>query len=226
LIAAAHGNHLDVVKLLVSKGANVNMADHKYGATALRYAVRFQNLEMARYLLEQGARINVQDKHGNLLVEYAIMDAPPEDARVLALLLEKGGDAAAVSRTGSPLVAVTVQQGKPAALALLLTGYKADPNSRLAGERGGAILALAAANSHADGTRMVKLLLEAGANPWVKYGPADVINTLRASKEAYGQSSGLPPHIKAAQDRMLRVIDENIALLQDARHRVPKPAGF
>jgi tetratricopeptide (TPR) repeat protein len=226
LIASAHGNHLDVVQMLVARGANVNAADLKYGSTALFHAVRYQNLEMARYLVDQGARINLEDKHGKLLVEYAVMDAKPDDARVLKLLLEKGGDADAVTRTGSPLVAVAVVQGKPAALELLLRQYKADPNARMAGERGDPVLALAAANSHADGTRMMKMLLEAGANPWVKYGGGDVIDSLSGSKEAYTVAGDLPPQIKAANAGILRAIDANIAMLQEARRGVPKPARF
>lgn len=226
LIASAHSNHLEVVRMLVAKGANVNVVDLKYGATALRYAVRFQNLDMARLLLEHGARVNVEDKHGKLLVEYAIIDAKPNDARVLQLLLEKGGDADAVSRTGSPLVAVAVVAGNPAALELLLGRYKADPNVRLSGERGDPILSLAAAQSHADGTRMVGMLLQAGANPWVRYGGSDLINSLRGSKEAYAHAGDVPLKVKAAQTAMLREIDASIALLEEARRRVPKPARY
>lgn len=226
LIASAHSNHLEVVKMLVAKGANVNVVDLKYGAAPLLYAVRFQNLDMVRHLLDHGARVNVEDKRGKLLVEYAIMDAKPDDARVLKLLLEKGGDAEAITRTGSPLVAVAVVQGKPAALELLLRQYKADPNARTAGERGDPILALAAANTHVDGTRMVETLLEAGANPWVKYRGSDVINSLNGSKEAYARAQEVPPHVKAAHVRILHATEANIALLQAARRKVPKPAGY
>jgi tetratricopeptide (TPR) repeat protein len=226
LIASAHGNHLEVVKMLVEKGANVNAVDLKYGSTALFYAVRYQNLDMVRYLLERGARINLEDRHGKLLLEYAIIDSKPADAGVLKLLLEKGGDAAAVTRTGSALVAVAVMQGKPAALELLLRQYKADPNARVAGGRSDPILAPATANSHSDGSLMVRILLEAGANPWVKYGGRDVIDSLNDSKQVYAAAGDQPPPIKAAHGRILRAIDANISMLQDARRKVAKPAGF
>jgi ankyrin repeat protein len=222
LIASAHSDHAELVKLLVEKGANVNAVDLKYGSTALFYAVRHQNLALVRYLLERGARINLEDRHGKLLLEYAIADAKPADASVLKALLDKGGDHEALTRAGSPLVAVAVMQGKPAALELLLRQYRADPNARLGGARGNPILALAAANSHTDGGKMVRALLAAGANPWVKYGTSDVLHSLRASKEAYPSAAQL----RGPEAAIVRAIEANISLLEDARQRVPKPAGF
>lgn len=226
LIASAHSNNLDMVKLLAAKGANVNVADPRYGNTALFYAVRFQNLEMVRFLVDHGSRINLQDKRGNLLVEYAIADAKPHDARVLQLLLEKGGDAEAVNAKGSPLAAIAVMQGKPAALALLLSKYKADPNTRLGGDRGDPLLALAALNTHADGNEMVKMLLDAGANPWVKARGVDVMQSLARSKEYYPISGDMPPKIRAAHEAMLRASDATVAMLKQARLKTAKPAGF
>jgi tetratricopeptide (TPR) repeat protein len=217
LINSANGNHVDLVKMLVEKGANVNATDTKYGSTALLYAVRNQNVEVVRYLLEHGARVNLQDKQGKLLVEYAIVDAKPSDASVLALVLEKGGDADAITREGSPLIAVAVQQGKPAAVELLLRRYKADPNASTRGARSMRVLALAAANSHADGTQMVKTLLQAGANPWVKYGGQDVIDSLKGQQDAFGP--GMPPD-------MAHAIEANITMLEEARRKVARPAGF
>jgi len=219
LINSANGNHFDVVKLLLEKGANVNAVDTKYGSTALLYAVRNQNFEVVRYLLERGARVNLQDKHGRLIVEYAIVDAKPADASVLAALLEKGADADAITREGSPLIAVAVQQGKPAAVELLLSRYKADPNARTGGARGMPILALAAASSHADGNQMVKTLLQAGANPWVKYGGQDVMNSLKVVREPLAPGAQRPPG-------MVRAAEANIAMLEEARRRVAKPADF
>lgn len=226
LIASAHSNNLDVVKSLIAKGANVNAADPKYGSTALFYAVRFQNLEMVRFLVDHGARVNLQDKRGNLLVEYAIVDAKPHDARVLQLLLDKGGDAEAINARGAPLAAVAVMQGKPAALALLLSKYEADPNTRLGGDRGDPLLALAALNTHADGNEMVKMLLDAGANPWVKARGMDVVDLVARGKESFPVSNAMPPQIRAAHEAISRASDATVAMLKQARLTNAKPAGF
>src|SRR5205085_1250730 len=68
LINSANSNHVELVKMLVGRGANVNAVDVKYGSTALLYAVRNQNLDLVRYFLSHGARVNLKDKHGRLLV--------------------------------------------------------------------------------------------------------------------------------------------------------------
>jgi len=226
LLAASQNNHPDTVRTLVEHGANVNIADHKYGSTPLRYAVRAQNPAMVEYLLQHGARVNVEDKRGTLILEYAIVDAKANDVRVLKLLLENGGDAQAVSRRGSPLIAVAVLRTNPAAVALLLQHYQADPNARIAGEQSEPVLARAALASHEDGTRVVKLLLDAGANPWVKVGGVDVVSQLEGTKEAFRPMPDQPPNIRAGNKRIQREADKTMAMLREARKKIPKPAGF
>lgn len=227
LVAAAHGKHLDVVKMLVAKGANVNSSDRRYKTTAIFYAVRYQDLEMVRFLVENGARINIEDGHRKLLVEYAIMDAKPGDLSILRYLLGRGIDPMATTRTGSPLIAVAILHGNYAALELFLKQYKADPNTTTGGELGGApILALAATQAHASGGAMVKMLLDAGANPWVKHGRSDVLYSLNGAKEAFAGASGAPPSIREANAKIVRAVDEAMAMILKARQSVPKPADF
>ncbi|MEO8719064.1 MAG: ankyrin repeat domain-containing protein [Burkholderiales bacterium] len=226
LISSVRGNHLDVAKALVAAGANVNAVERKFGGSALYYAVRFQNLDMVRFLVEHGARINMQDKYGNLIVEYAIVDAKRDDAKVLELLLANGGDANAVTSRGAPLVSIAVLNTNPAAVALLLGRYDADPNSRLSGEHGDPILALAARSAHADGVRVVRLLLDAGANPWVKAGGVDVVSSINNVKEAFAAPANAQSKFKAAEQAMAQASDAIVAMLTDARRKTPKPAGF
>jgi len=227
LIASAHGKHLDVLKMLVAKGANVNATDRRYKTTAIFYAVRYQDLEMVRFLVENGARINIEDGHRNLLVEYAIMDAKPGDVSILRYLLGRGIDPMATTRTGSPLIAVAILNGNYAALELILKQYKADPNTKTGGELGGApILALAVMQGHASGGAMVKMLLDAGANPWVKYGGSDVLYSLNGAKEAFAGVSGVPASVREANARIVRAADEAMAMILTARQSVPKPADF
>ena len=65
LMAAAASGSLENVKLLVEAGARVNQAMSS-GATALSFAVTNNHLEVARYLISQGADVNVYggDAHG------------------------------------------------------------------------------------------------------------------------------------------------------------------
>jgi outer membrane protein assembly factor BamB len=53
---AAERGHLDVVRLLVERGADVNVTDSFYGSRPLDFALRGGHLEIALYLLERGSR--------------------------------------------------------------------------------------------------------------------------------------------------------------------------
>lgn len=89
LPVAANHNDLDLVKLYLAFGANVNTADSStMKSTALHYAVRNDNLVMAGYLLAHRANPNVTDWHGKTPLFYALKDAR---ARAIADLLRKHG---------------------------------------------------------------------------------------------------------------------------------------
>lgn len=53
LMGAVQGEHVEVIKVLLSSGANVN-AKNRYGHTALTYAERGRNEEIIRILKEAG----------------------------------------------------------------------------------------------------------------------------------------------------------------------------
>lgn len=53
---AVWARHLDVVKLLLDRGARLDIPDTIYGATPLRWAVYGQRIEIADYLRERGAQ--------------------------------------------------------------------------------------------------------------------------------------------------------------------------
>lgn len=55
-----HSERLDIVELLIEKGAKVN-AKTKYNWTPLIYATRLGNLNIVKLLIEKGAEVNVKD---------------------------------------------------------------------------------------------------------------------------------------------------------------------
>lgn len=57
LMWSAVMNHLDVVKLLVDSGANVNIGRNKDGETALMFASFKGHKEVVQYLTEKGANV-------------------------------------------------------------------------------------------------------------------------------------------------------------------------
>ncbi len=70
LIKAIESNDIKLVKLIVSKGGNVNFIS-KYGYTPLMAAIN--NLEITKYLIENKARVNLYNpKYNQNLLSYAI----------------------------------------------------------------------------------------------------------------------------------------------------------
>ena len=93
--AAAYSSK-DVVKYLVSKGANVNAEtddndeiDYDYGRTPLICAARHNLAEVFEYLISQGANDKVKDEYGNSLFCVAIVSG---NKGVVQYLAERGAE--------------------------------------------------------------------------------------------------------------------------------------
>lgn len=64
LMAAAVTGHVEVAKLLLSRGADVNAVSRPSGITALLGASNKGHLEMVEFLISRGAIVNVEDRDG------------------------------------------------------------------------------------------------------------------------------------------------------------------
>ncbi len=84
MLAALHGN-LDVVRLLVEKGAEVN----RPGWTPLHYAATSGNEDLLRYLLDQNAYIDAQSPNHTTPL---MMAARHDHVDSVRLLVEAGAD--------------------------------------------------------------------------------------------------------------------------------------
>jgi ankyrin repeat protein len=72
LMFAARGGHLEIVKLLLDQGADVNPQVERggwFGATPLEAAAALGHVEVMRLLIERGADVNVKDEHGETLLD-------------------------------------------------------------------------------------------------------------------------------------------------------------
>ena len=69
---AAMAGHLECVKLLLARGADVHAKEQGIGATALLLAAVTGQLEVAQELVKAGADINVVDMHGNTVLVKAV----------------------------------------------------------------------------------------------------------------------------------------------------------
>jgi ankyrin repeat protein len=87
LRAASSRGHIDVVRVLLDQGANVNTIDKR--KTPLYSAYRSQQLEIMRLLLEHGADADVWNDSNEFILHSA---SRLEDAEVVHLLLRHNAD--------------------------------------------------------------------------------------------------------------------------------------
>lgn len=86
LIRASRCGHIEMVRLLIEKGADVNMAD-QFDETALMTACEYHHNEIVRYLLDAGADIHHEGYDGNTALKMAIKHDYKDIVRIL---VEKG----------------------------------------------------------------------------------------------------------------------------------------
>ena len=149
---------LEIVRLLLDKGANVNQPS-RY-KTALMHAASGGYVELVRLFIAKGAEVNVQTDEGTPLMMAVVAGR----ADIVKLLLAAGADVKAVHRTGDhPLMMAARQRSyrtpvaEPTAEVLqLLLANGADPNAK--GQFGRTAL------MHANTAAKVKLLVDKGAD--------------------------------------------------------------
>jgi ankyrin repeat protein/predicted small lipoprotein YifL len=71
LHSASYSGRLDVVRLLVEKGADKNIRNPYSGGTPLMAAASNGFFDIVRYLVEQGANVNLRDNNGQTAASYA-----------------------------------------------------------------------------------------------------------------------------------------------------------
>ncbi len=94
LMLAAHNNQLELAKVLIQRGADVN----KPGWTPLHYAATRGHRDMIRLLLENDAYIDSESANGTTPLMMAAYYAPP---LAVKLLLEEGADPTLVNHGGA-----------------------------------------------------------------------------------------------------------------------------
>ncbi|HMF97930.1 MAG TPA: ankyrin repeat domain-containing protein, partial [Vicinamibacterales bacterium] len=156
LADAAMNGHRDVVRALLQKHVDVN-APQADGTTALHWAVRRDDVEMADLLIRAGARVGAVNRDGATPMQLAALNG---NASMLELLIAAGADPnASLSRFTDTAVMLAARTGKTEAMAVLLN-HGASVNAR---ETWGGTtpLMFAAAEHH---PAAVKMLIERGAD--------------------------------------------------------------
>ena len=88
LLVSACRNHIGIVKILLSRGVNVNAVCTE-GGTALIDSIQFKKVDIFKLLLENSADVDLQDVNGNSPISCAIKHRRFEFFKIL---IERGVD--------------------------------------------------------------------------------------------------------------------------------------
>ena len=99
LVYAAYQGNIETVKLLLESGDDINRLQGMQNerASALHFAVRGNHPEIARLLIEQGARVDIRDVNDLTPLHNAAWSG---DMEMVKLLIESGADIRATSNDG------------------------------------------------------------------------------------------------------------------------------
>lgn len=89
LSIAVRERHIDMVKLLIKEGANVNATSKDRNYTALMDAAQIGELEISRVLLQSNANPNTQSKDGQTALILAV---GRQDIKIIDILLKSHSD--------------------------------------------------------------------------------------------------------------------------------------
>lgn len=157
LYGAAQNGSLELVKLLVSKGAKVNAVD-KYFSRPLAKAVQADNLEIAKFLLEHGADKTIN--HSDTEFQTAIFKA--RSAKMAQLLIANGANVSDRDKKGLSVLLHAVANYLDFDLLKVLLQNGADINAQ---DKSGTTALLWAAQHpyESNDKNCVQFLLENGA---------------------------------------------------------------
>jgi ankyrin repeat protein len=154
-IASQNGN-VDLLKVLIKAGSNVNQADTTDGASPLYVASQNGNVDLVKVLLKADGNVNQAHNDGRTPLFMASQNGHVDTVKVL---LKAGGNVnQAETRAGCTPLYIASQNGNVDLVKVLL---KADGNVNQAHNDGRTPLWMASINGHVD---IVKVLINAGGN--------------------------------------------------------------
>jgi len=185
MVAAVLSDDLEEVKVRVAMRERINVRDKSYdGMSPLHAAVENGNVEIARFLLERGAKVNIRDFEKRTPLMMLDEDATPE---MLQLLLSFGAKLKLVDKQGNTALHHAAANGLEAEMIRTFVSYGVNINA--ANKEGKTALMLAAEENARE---TVAAFLESGANPNIRTRDgrtaADIADgeTVRAALFNYG----------------------------------------
>ena len=111
--ASTKDDRLDIIKFLVSKGANVNFKENVLGSTPLEMACKIGHINVIKYLISKGANVNNVNKRKRTPLHEAIVQDKKNSncnkLQIVKLLIDKGSKVNTQSKEtkSSPLLSAT-----------------------------------------------------------------------------------------------------------------------
>lgn len=165
---------LDTVKMLVENKADLDCENH-LGHGLLTPAVKKRNIEVARFLINHGAKVNHTAKDGNTALTLAIK---LKDINMVELLMSHGANAHHIMDDGSTTLIIAVEN-HDINMAEILLAQGVDVNQTVWHEH----TALSVAADDGD-INMVRTLLNYGANTeHVNYDGVTILITAAAENK-------------------------------------------
>lgn len=186
MMYAAAYNNVEIIKLLLSKGAEVNQLDVNKDH-ALNWATYYGHLQAMEYLIENGADMELSSKHGKAVdVGFRLWHADSvsavfrnhmdlekidkkaasfieaikvDNAEEVSKLIKKSVNVDSKDELGTPAINFAIENGNSEIISLLI---KAGADVNALNRVGQAPITWAARFGHIE---IVKQLLENGANP-------------------------------------------------------------
>lgn len=183
LIEAVRAQDRPRAAALVKQGADVNAAQPD-GATALHWAVHWEDVDLADLLITAKANVNAANDLG---VTPLVMAATSGNPRLVERLLAAGANANAALESGETALMLAARAGSvPAVKALLGRGARVDARE---GTRGQTALMWAIVNRHSEVTR---LLIEAGADVNLRSETRKLVYNMGGSRSAGSAAADTP----------------------------------
>lgn len=135
---------LEIAKLLLEKGADINAVDIEGKSNALIFAAANEKIQIARLLIDRGMNVNSKNSSSGTPLIFA---AKSGNTELLKLLLGKGADINAISQSGNTALTWAAAGGHTEAVKILLA-RGAHLNTR--NKDGKSALDLAKENSKSD----------------------------------------------------------------------------